>query len=75
MIMMRTKPTNYEAAKALVAVNEEVTVPALVGRLLDAGRREMPTKRELSAKMMKDRDFIVIEKANGRTPTVFQRIN
>ena len=47
--MMRTKPTNYEAAKALVAVNEEVTVPALVGRLLDAGRREMPTKRELSA--------------------------
>jgi len=29
----------------------------------------------LSAKMMKDRDFIVIEKASGRTPTIFQRIN
>ena len=72
---MRTKPTNYEAAKALVAIEETITVPALVGRLIDAGRREMLTKRELSAKMMKDRDFLVIERASGKTPTIFQRIN
>ena len=35
-------------------------------------RREIPTKRSLSAKMKKDRDFIVV--SNHRGPTVFQRI-
>ena len=71
---MRTKPTNYEAAKMLVSLDEEITVPALVSRLLDAGRREMPTKRELSAKMTKDRDFVVVSRATGKTPTIFRRV-
>ena len=68
----RSKPTSYEAAKSLVIVAEEVTAQVLIDRLIDLGRREIPTKRSLSAKMKKDPDFIVI--ANQRGPTIFQRI-
>ncbi len=70
---MRTKPTNYEAAKILVAVGETITVNQLISRLLDSGRRELPTKRELSARMTKDPEFIVITRPNGNQPTVFMR--
>ncbi len=70
---MRTKPTNYEAAKILVAVGETITVNQLISRLLDSGRRELPTKRELSARMTKDPEFIVIPRSNGNQPTVFMR--
>ena len=70
---MRTKPTNYEAAKILVAVGETITVNQLISRLLDSGRRELPTKRELSARMTKDPEFIVITRFNGNQPTVFMR--
>ena len=45
---MRTKPTNYQAAKQLVQPGEHITVSQLISRLLDSGRRELPTKRELS---------------------------
>jgi hypothetical protein len=70
---MRTKPTNYEAAKILVAVGETITVNQLISRLLDSGRRELPTKRELSARMTKDSEFIVMTRSNGNQPTVFMR--
>ncbi len=70
--MKRTKPTNYEAAKRTVTVGEEITAENMVERLIDARRREVPTKRSLSAKMKKDKDFIVIETKRG--PTVFKRI-
>ena len=70
---MRTKPTKYEAAKILVAVGETITVNQLISRLLDSGRRELPTKRELSARMTKDPEFIVITRSNGNQPTVFMR--
>ena len=70
---MRTKPTNYEAAKILVAVGETITVNQLISRLLDSGRRELPTKRELSARMTKAPEFIVITRSNGNQPTVFMR--
>ncbi len=45
----RSKPTSYEAAKSLVTVTEEVTAQVLIDRLIDLGRREIPTKRSLSA--------------------------
>jgi len=69
----RTKPTNYEAAKRTVTVGEKVTAENMVERLIENRRREIPTKRSLSAKMKKDPDFIVI--ATSRGPTVFQRIS
>jgi len=47
----RSKPTSYEAAKSLVIVAEEVTAQVLIDRLIDLGRREIPTKRSLSAMM------------------------
>jgi hypothetical protein len=69
---MQTKPTNYEAAKRLVAVGETVTAEVMVGRLIESRRREIPTKRSLSAKMQKDPDFVVFKTKRG--PTEFMRI-
>ena len=66
--MKKTKPTNYEAAKRTVIVGEKVTAENMVTRLIENRRREIPTKRSLSAKM----NFIVI--SNQRGPTIFQRI-
>ena len=70
--MKRTKPQNYEAAKRTGTVGEEITAENMVERLIDARRREVPTKRSLSAKMKKDKDFIDVETKRG--PTVFKRI-
>jgi hypothetical protein len=72
---MRTKPTNYQAAKELVQPGEHITVSQLISRLLDSGRRELPTKRELSARMTKDPEFLIITRSNGNQPTVFMRSN
>jgi hypothetical protein len=69
---MQTKPTNYEAAKRLVIVGETVTAEVMVGRLIESRRREIPTKRSLSAPMKQDPDFLVIKTKRG--PTEFQRI-
>ncbi len=51
--MKKTKPTNYEAAKRTVIVGEKVTAENMVTRLIENRRREIPTKRSLSAKMKK----------------------
>jgi len=69
---MQTKPTNYEAAKRLVAVGETITAEVMVGRLIESRRREIPTKRSLSARMKQDPDFLVIKTKRG--PTEFHRI-
>jgi len=58
--MRRTKPTNYEAAKRTVTVGEEITAENMVERLIDARRREIPTKRSLSAKMKKDKERVQV---------------
>lgn len=73
--MKKTKPTNYEAAKACVSVGEEVSSEKVIEKMLLKGRREIPTKRSLSANMKKDIDFIVIRKNGSRGPTIFQRIS
>ena len=70
----RSKPTSYQAAKSLVIVAEEVTAQVLIDRLIDLGRREIPTKRSLSAMMKKDRDFETVPTTSSRGPTTFRRI-
>jgi|TARA_R110000765_G_scaffold159842_1_gene263930 hypothetical protein len=70
----KSKPTSYQAAKSLVIVAEEVTAQILIDRLIDLGRREIPTKRSLSAMMKKDRDFETVPTTSSRGPTTFRRI-
>ena len=70
--MGRTKPTNFEAAKAVIGIGEEVTADEIIDRLLDSGRREIPTKKSISVKFRNDRCFVV--KKIGRGPTIFKRI-
>ena len=53
---------------------EEVTAQVLIDRLIDLGRREIPTKRSLSAMMKKDRDFETVPTTSSRGPTTFRRI-
>ena len=53
-------------------VGETVTAEVMVGRLIESRRREIPTKRSLSARMKQDPDFLVIKTKRG--PTEFQRI-
>ena len=69
---MRTKPTNFEAAKAVVSIGEEVTADEIINRLLDLGRREIPTKKSISVKFRNDKCFVV--RKIGRGPTIFKRI-
>lgn len=74
MMNKKTKPTNYEAAKLMVKLEEEITARAIIDRLIDKGRKEIPTNRSLAAKLKKDKDFIVIETNSSKGPTVFKRI-
>lgn len=74
IITRKSKPTSYEAAKSLVVMNEIVTAQILIDRLIDRGRREIPTKRSLSAMMKKDHDFEVVPATTSRGPTTFRRI-
>ncbi len=69
---MNSKPTNYEAAKSMVSVGEEVTSALVIDRLIQTGRREVPARRQLSALMKKDPDFTVIP-TRGKGPLVFRR--
>tara|TARA_R110000824_G_scaffold5793_8_gene26678 strand:+ start:8012 stop:8236 length:225 start_codon:yes stop_codon:yes gene_type:complete len=70
--MGKTKPTNFEAAKAVIEIGEEVTADEIIDRLLTVGRREIPTKKSISVKFRNDRCFAV--KKIGRGPTIFKRI-
>ena len=70
----KSKPTSYQAAKSLVIIAEEVTAQILIDRLIDLGRREIPTNRSLIAMMKKDRDFETVPTTSSRGPTTFRRI-
>jgi|TARA_B100001564_G_C20586712_1_gene645843 hypothetical protein len=70
---MKTKPTNFEAAKNVISIGEEVTAEQIIGRLMDLGRREIPTKKSIAVKFRSDKSFII--KKDGRGPTIFKRIN
>ncbi len=69
---MRTKPTNFEAAKSVIQIGEEVTADEIINRLLNIGRREIPTKKSISVKFRNDKSFTV--RKEGRGPTVFKRM-
>lgn len=69
----KCKPTNYQAAKLLTTVGEDITSQMVIERLISTGRKEVITKRSLSARMKQDKDFIVVLKTS-RGPTVFRRI-
>ena len=50
---MNSKPTNYQAAKSMIEIGEEVTSAHVIDRLIQTGRREVPSRRQLSALMKK----------------------
>lgn len=69
LILMRTKPTNFEAAKSVMPIGERMTADQIICRLLDIGRREIPTKKAIAVKFKTDPDIRVLKK--GREPTIF----
>ena len=69
---MRTKPTNFEAAKNVIKIGEEVTADQIIQRMMDGGRREIPTKKSIAVKFRNDKSFII--RKEGRGPTIFKRI-
>jgi len=69
---MRTKPTNFEAAKAVISLGEGITADQIIDRMLSRGRREVPTKKAIAVKFRADPDIEVIKKV--REPTLFYRI-
>jgi hypothetical protein len=69
---MRTKPTNFEAAKSVIKIGEEITADEIINRMIDMGRREIPTKKSISVKFRNDKCFEI--RKEGRGPTVFKRI-
>ena len=54
---MRTKPTNFEAAKSVIKIGEEITADEIINRMIDMGRREIPTKKSISVKFRNDKCF------------------
>ena len=61
--------------KALVAPREglnENKAYKFINRLLNKGRREIPTKKSISVKFRNDKSFEI--KKVGRGPTIFKRI-
>ncbi len=71
LITMTTKPTNFEAAKSVMKIGEWITADQIICRLLDIGRREMPTKKAIAVKFKTDPDIKIIKK--GREPTLFTK--
>ena len=56
----------------MIDIGEEITAEQVIDRLIDMGRKEIPTKKSLSVKFKNDKQFIVIKR--GRCPTIFKRI-
>ncbi len=71
-MIMKTKPTNFESARAVINIGEEITADEIINRLLNNGRREVPTKKALSVKFRNDKGFLI--RKEGRGPTIFKRI-
>ena len=69
---MRTKPTNFEAAKAVIVLGEGITADQIIDRMLSRGRREVPTKKAIAVKFRADPDIDIVKK--GREPTLFFRV-
>lgn len=50
-------------------IGERLTADQIICRLLDVGRREIPTKKAIAVKFKTDPDIRVLKK--GREPTIF----
>lgn len=69
---MATKPKIFDSIKSMIDVGEEITAEQVIDKLIDMGRKEIPTKKSLSVKFKNDKQFVVIKR--GRSPTIFKRI-
>jgi|TARA_B100000287_G_scaffold279583_1_gene263480 hypothetical protein len=69
---MRTKPTNFEAAKSVITIGEGITADQIIDRMLTMGRREVPTKKAIAVKFRCDPDIKVVKR--GREATIFYRV-
>lgn len=69
---MATKPKSFDSIKLMIDIGQEVTAEQVIGKLIDMGRKEIPTKKSLSVKFKNDKQFVVIKQ--GRSPTIFKRI-
>ena len=69
---MATKPKIFDSIKSMIDVGEEITAEQVIDKLIDMGRKEIPTKKSLSVKFKNDKQFTVIKR--GRSPTIFKRI-
>ena len=69
---MPTKPKIFDSIKSMIDVGQEVTAEQVIDKLIDMGRKEIPTKKSLSVKFKNDKQFVVIKQ--GRSPTIFKRI-
>lgn len=69
---MATKPKIFDSIKLMIDIGQEVTAEQVIGKLIDMGRKEIPTKKSLSVKFKNDKQFVVIKQ--GRSPTIFKRI-
>ena len=62
----------FEAAKNVIQIGEEVTADQIIQRMIDGGRREIPTKKSIAVKFRNEKCFII--RKEGRGPTIFKRI-
>tara|TARA_R110000796_G_scaffold72600_1_gene163945 strand:- start:898 stop:1110 length:213 start_codon:yes stop_codon:yes gene_type:complete len=69
---MRKKPKIFDSIKTMIDIGEEITAQQVIDRLINMGRKEIPTKKSLSVKFKNDKQFVVIKR--GRCPTIFKRI-
>lgn len=69
---MATKPKSFDSIKLMIDIGQEVTAEQVIDKLIDMGRKEIPTKKSLSVKFKNDKQFVVIKQ--GRSPTIFKRI-
>ena len=59
---MRKKPKIFDSIKSMIDIGEEITAEQVIDRLIDMGRKEIPTKKSLSVKFKNDKQFIVIKR-------------
>ena len=69
---MGNKPKIFESIKSMIDIGQEVTAEQVIDKLIDMGRKEIPTKKSLAVKLKNDKQFIVIKR--GKCPTIFKRI-
>ena len=73
------KPTMFEAAKKVMGIMEDLTARHLdiinQADILDTGRKEVPTPRQLAQIFRNDAAIEVIRSASKKDETLFRKIN